>query len=110
MRAIIAALGVAAILAGTAYGQVAGAERDAARHQQAVMSAQANHARSIVDEINEAYGTHFVVAQPAKPMQPMKHTIGTAKGARAYQQNAQPGDPTTSWQFGPWLGRYPDGQ
>ena len=109
MRAIISALAVAAILSGTAYAQERGAERvDTQQH--AALDAQMTQATDIVAQINQAYGTHFVISDATPPTNADVSPVDVQPGSGGYPSQSQPSNPHTSWQFGPWLGRYQNGQ
>lgn len=87
----IAALGLAALLTGTALAQ-RGAESTARQGTPEFTRAQA-----IVSGVNDSYGTGFEIP-PANPAP-----------SPGFAPTAVPTNEHTSWQFGPWLGRYPDG-
>ena len=99
MKPIITAVAAAAFLSGTAFAQPSGA-----------MRAQMDRADGIVAQVNQAYGTHFIITQAASPTDAEVADIDGQAGSGAAESSARPNNPHTSWQFGPWLGRYPTGE
>lgn len=95
VKTFVAAFGLAAVLAGhaLAQGRALGASMTAAPGAPASQT-----------------GTPLV-QQPAMPAPAGGFSRAAASADEPkYPSTAEPSSPHTSWQFGPWLGRYPEGQ
>lgn len=94
MRKIIAALGFATILSGTAFVQQGGLGRSSAQ-QPVALGAHMEQAADIAAEVNQAYGTSFPETEVAPPAKAGMPGVDVLPGSGGSKPNLQTSDPDT---------------
>lgn len=89
VKSFVTALGLAVVMTGPALAQFSAGNAPAPMQQTG----------------------NSIVQAPARPATAGGFSkAATNPNEEGYPSTAEPSSPRTSWQFGPWLGRYPTGQ